>query len=131
VLTDAQALVASAALTWAMLITASSMRSRLWTLSGARVAVGNRDNVPKPSPAAERADRAAKNMLENLALFVALMVAASFAGRTGGRVTLGANVFVWARVVYWAVYVAGVPYLRTAVWSTGVLGLAAIGSSLF
>src|SRR5262245_51268856 len=74
-MTEMTALVASALLTWLMLGTASLLRSKGWTTPGMRIAFGNRDDVPEPSPLAGRADRAAGNMLENLAIFTALIVA--------------------------------------------------------
>jgi uncharacterized MAPEG superfamily protein len=68
-------------------------------------------------------------MLENLVLFVALIVAVG--GREPARVELGATVFVIARVVYWPVYLAGIRGLRTVVWGVGVIGLAIIASAGF
>ena len=44
-------------------------------------------------------------------------------------VELGGLVFVIARVVYFPVYLIGVPGLRTAVWSVGVVGVGMIGAS--
>ena len=32
--------------------------------------------------------------------------------------------FFWARLTYWPVYLAGIVYLRTAVWAVSILGLA-------
>jgi uncharacterized MAPEG superfamily protein len=42
---------------------------------------------------------------------------------------LGAVVFVVARIVYWPIYLAGIPGLRTAVWTVGVVGLAVLASA--
>jgi uncharacterized MAPEG superfamily protein len=122
-LTDVQALIFSALLTWAMLVTASFLRNRLWTPSGMKLGMGNRDDVPEPTPLAARADRAAKNMLENLVLFVCVVVAARYAGAPAEQVNLGSTIFFWARLLYFGVYLAGIAYLRTAVWAVAVLGL--------
>ena len=116
-------MLAAAVLAWVMLISASMLRSR----GDLKVATGNRDDVPKPTALADRADRAAKNMLENLVLFVALVVAVG--GRNPARAQLGAEIFVIARVVYWFIYLAGVPVVRTLVWSVGIVGLAILGSA--
>jgi uncharacterized MAPEG superfamily protein len=128
-LTDAQSLVFSALLALAMLLVASLWRARAWTPDGMKVAFGNRERMPEGSPAAARADRAARNMIESLALFAAMMLAARLGGadHDGSRVTLGANVFFWSRVAYWPVYVAGIAYVRTLLWSVAVLGLAMVG----
>src|SRR5262245_44388046 len=95
-----QALLASAGLTSIMILCASSMRSRMWTFSGMKIAFGNRDRMPEPSPAVARADRAAKNMLENMVLFVAVAAGFTLSGHAAGRASLGATIFFWARVVY-------------------------------
>ena len=127
---DLYYLGASALLTWIMIITASGLRAMAAGKNTMAVAVGNRDNLPPPSPLAGRADRAAKNMLENLLLFAVLVLAAHIAGVLGPRVALGAQIFFWARLVYWFVYLAGIAYLRTAVWAVGLAGLAIIFSAL-
>ncbi len=128
-MTDLTYLVYSAVLTWFMLVTASILRSRGWTPPGLVVAFGNRDNVPEPSPLAARADRAAKNMLENLVLLAALIAAARFSGASTERVTQGAALFFWARVAYFGVYVAGLAYVRTAIWGVSVAGLVLIAAA--
>jgi uncharacterized MAPEG superfamily protein len=115
--------LSAAILTWLMIMTASALRTR----GDLRLAAGNRDALPPPTAVAERADRAAKNMLENLVLFVALVVAVG--GRHPDRAVLGAEVFVVARIVYWPIYLAGIPGLRTAVWTVGVVGLAVLASA--
>lgn len=112
-------------LTWLMIMTASALRTR----GNLRLGLGNRDALPPPTAVAERADRAAKNMLENLVLFVTLVVAVG--GRQPARAELGAEVFLIARVVYWPIYLAGIPGLRTAVWTVGVVGLVLLASAGF
>lgn len=59
-------------------------------------------------------------------LFAALVLVAVLAGRTNAMTLLGAQIFVWARLAYALVYMAGVPWLRTAVWFASVIGLALI-----
>lgn len=127
-MTAGNALVFSAGLAWLMLMAASLARSKAWTPSGMKAAFGNRGETPEVSPAVGRADRAAKNMLESLPLFVAVVGAAHIAGQAGNEMTQqGATLYFWARVAYWGVYVLGIPYLRTVVWFVGVVGMARIG----
>lgn len=127
---------ASTVLTWVMLLVASLLRTHGWTPAGMKLAFGNRDNLPAATALAGRADRAAKNMVENLVLLAALVLAAHLALATEGaaalpaRVALGAMVFFWARLVYFGLYLAGVPVLRTVAWAVSVVGLALIGSVL-
>jgi uncharacterized MAPEG superfamily protein len=122
-MTDLHYLVLSAALTWLMVMTASSLRTRLWTPAGMRLAFGNRERMPEPSPLAARADRAARNMLENFPLFLAVLLAAHLAHAPAETLRLGAAIFFWARLVYFVVYVAGVPYVRSVVWGVSLVGL--------
>jgi len=127
---DLKWLLASVVLAWLMLIAASLYRARAWTPTGLKLAFGNRDDLPPPSPMAGRADRAARNMLESLILFSALLLAAHAAGQAGARVLLGAQLFFWGRLAYAPLYWAGIPYLRTAAWGVAVAGMVLVGSVL-
>ncbi|HEY8023367.1 MAG TPA: MAPEG family protein [Burkholderiaceae bacterium] len=119
-----------AIVTWLMLLVASMLRARGWTFPGIMLAFGNRDNLPEPSALAGRAERAARNTLENFVLFAALALAAHAAGATGQRAEMGAEIFFWARLVYIPVYLIGLPFLRTAVYFVSIAGLAMIASVL-
>jgi uncharacterized MAPEG superfamily protein len=116
-------------LTWAVVLTFVQM---LIAVSGATLQVGlpmlagNRDNLPPFTGWVARAQRAHHNMLENLVLFAALVLIAVIANKTNDKTLLGAQIFLWARVAYAAVYLAGIPWLRTGVWTVSVVGLALI-----
>lgn len=125
-MTPSTSLVVSAVLTFVMLLVASLARAKAWTLSGFILALGNRDNVPEPTPFAARADRASKNMLEGLVLFAALLLAASSAHVADSALAQPCAIFVYARVAYALVYWAGIKYLRTIVWAVSITGLSAI-----
>ena len=73
-----------------------------------------------------RIGRTLANHGEGAALFVplALCVAALDAASWGTAV--GAQVFVVSRVAYSALYVFGVPYVRSAAWMAGVAGTAMV-----
>jgi uncharacterized MAPEG superfamily protein len=122
-MTDVHLLLLGAFVTWASLMLAAVLRSRSWTPAGQKLAFGNREAMPEPSPIAGRAQRAALNNLENLALFIAAFVAARLAGAAPEAVLPGAHLFVWGRVAYVGVYLAGIPYLRTLVWLVSVIGI--------
>lgn len=128
---DLHYLLLSTALAWLMLVLASMLRARGWTPAGMQVTFGNRDQLPDISPLAARGDRAAKNMLENLLLFVCALAAARLAGADPQQVTTGAALFFWARVVYAALYLAGIAYVRTMVWLLSVAGIAWIMVAAF
>jgi len=118
-----------ALLIWAVLLTFVQM---LIAVSGATLQVGlpalagNREGLAPCTGWAGRAARAHHNMLESLVLFAALVLIAVVAGKTNSTTLLGAQLFFWARLVYAVVYLAGIPWLRTAVWFVSVIGLALI-----
>jgi uncharacterized MAPEG superfamily protein len=117
--TDIHCLVASAVLTWIMVMVAAELHTPTWTRAGAKLAFGNRDALPPASPLAARADRAAKNMLENMVVFTALVVAARAAGADA---SLGATIFFVARAAYFPIYLAGIVYVRSLVWGVSLVG---------
>src|SRR5919108_1701017 len=104
-----------ALLVWAAVLTFVQM---LIAVLGATAQVGlpalagNREGLAPCTGWAGRAARAHHNMLENLVLFAALVLAAVVAGRTNATTLLGAQIFFWARLAYAVVYVAGIPWLR-------------------
>ena len=114
---------------WSVLLTFVQM---LLAVSGATLQVGlptlagNREGLAPCTGWAGRAARAHHNMLESLVLFAALVLTAVVAGRTNSATLLGAQIFFWARLAYAVIYVAGIPWLRTAVWFVSVIGLAII-----
>src|SRR5262249_37639078 len=84
---------------------------------------GNRENMPELTGLAGRAQRAHRNMLENLVLFAALVLIAQLTGRTNALTQVGAMLFFWGRVAYAVIYIAGIPWLRTGAWAVSILGL--------
>jgi len=124
-MTTVQALVWSGILTFLMLLLDLVFRTQAWSPSGVMIAFGNREAVVAPLGVGGRADRAAKNMIEAMVMFLALVLAASVAGKAP-QAAMGATVFFWARLVYWPVYLAGIPVLRTLVWLVSIIGLILI-----
>ena len=116
-------------LLWAVALTFAQM---LVAVSAATLQVGlptlagNREGLPEFKGWTGRAFRAHRNMLESLVLFAALVLIAVAAGKTNSTTLLGAQLFFWARLVYAGVYVAGIPWLRTAVWTVSAVGLVLI-----
>lgn len=120
-------------LVWAVVLAFVQM---LVAVAGATLQVGlptlagNRDGLAPCTGWAGRAQRAHHNMLENLLLFTALVLAAVVSQRTNSTTLLGAQIFFWARLAYALVYVIGIPWLRTGVWAVSVAGLIMIFSRL-
>ena len=124
-------LLASTLLYWLMLMYASLAHARGWTIPGMLLALGNRDKMPDRTAALGRADRAAKNMGENLLIFAIVALAAVSIGAPREKVLLGGQIFFFARLLYWPVYLVGIPYLRTLVWAVALGGVAVITMAFF
>jgi uncharacterized MAPEG superfamily protein len=101
-----------------------------FTQVGLMKLVGNREDMPKLSGWAGRAERAHLNMLQNLVLFAALVLVAVVTNRTNDMTLLGAQLFIWGRVAYAIIYLAGLPWLRTLSWFVSVIGLVLIFAQL-
>lgn len=91
---------------------------------------GNREPTPEVTGFAGRARRAHRNMMENLPLFIALVLIAQVAGKANAMTLLGAQLFFWSRLAYAVIYLAGVPWLRTLAWLVSVVGLILIFAQL-
>ena len=113
-----------ALLTWLTILAASLVRARGWTFAGTMFMFGNRDNPPAATALAGRAERTARNTMENFVLFAVIALVAHAAGANSPQVATGATLFFWSRVLFIPVYYAGILYLRTAVWLASIVGLA-------
>jgi len=90
---------------------------------GLMTLIGNREGFPEVKGWGGRAARAHRNMIENLVLFAALVLALAVAGKSNDATVLGAQIFFWGRVAYAAIYLAGIPWARTGAWTVSVIGL--------
>ena len=125
--TELSLLAWSVLLLLVMTLTGSVVRGHGWTPAGVMKLAGNRDDLPLANTGfAGRADRAWRNMSDGLVMFATLVLAANAAGISNENTVLGAQLFFWARLVYFPVYLIGIPYLRTVVWIVSVVGLAII-----
>ena len=93
--------------------------------------LGNRAEPLKLPEWAARAKRAHLNLVENLAPFAILVLAAQVSGKANGMTALGAEIFFLARVAHVAVYTAGIIGVRTAVFFVGTAGELLILIQLF
>jgi len=75
---------------------------------------------PKPlSPWAERAKKAHYNAVENLVVFAAAVLVLNAVGISNDATIIACTVYFWARLVHYAVYTAGIPWLRTLSYTVG------------
>jgi uncharacterized MAPEG superfamily protein len=116
-------------LLWAVALTVVQM---LIAVTGATLQVGlpklagNREGMPPLTGWVGRAERAHYNMLESLVLFAALVLILVLTNKTNSTTLIGAQLFVWARLAYAVIYLAGIPWLRTLVWFVSMIGHALI-----
>ncbi|MCJ9674203.1 MULTISPECIES: MAPEG family protein [unclassified Neorhizobium] len=81
---------------------------------------------------AGRAARASKNFQETYPAFVGLLLGVAFAGDdASGWGLIGGWIWLISRVVYIPLYMGGVPYIRSLVWTVSLIGLLAMTIALF
>ena len=88
--------------------------------------VGPRDEDLKPAAMAGRADRAYRNLLESLPVFAIAVLIVESAGANDFWTALGAQIFFWARLAFVPAYLSGLPWVRTLIWNTSMVGLVMI-----
>jgi uncharacterized MAPEG superfamily protein len=89
--------------------------------------VGNRDGETKPlTEIAARADRASRNFRETFPFFAAAILVLAVHGAFDPKTAIAAQLYFWARAAYLAIYLVGVPYLRTLVWAASIVGLVTL-----
>ena len=65
-------------------------------------------------------------MLESIAVFAILVLSANLMNISNDMTVLGAQLFFWSRVAFSIIYVAGIPWVRTAAWGVSLVGLILI-----
>jgi uncharacterized MAPEG superfamily protein len=100
------------------LLTMPPLFARASVPGGIRWIFYNRDTVLEGvAPWGERAVRAHSNMADNLAIYAGVIVIAHLTGAANETTAIASTAILAARVLHAAVYIAGVPYLRTAVFA--------------
>jgi uncharacterized MAPEG superfamily protein len=99
---------------------ASLQRGYMWTASA-------RDEVvPALTGLAGRLHRALRNFIETFPLFAAAVLTAHVAGTHSWMTEWGAHLYFGARLIYVALYAAGVFLARSLVWNAATLGIVLI-----
>ncbi len=124
---DLKYLLFSVLLTFVLVLIAASAA----TLAvGLPTLAGNREGLGEMPGFAGRAKRLHLNMIENMVLFIPLVLIAVVAQKTNAMTAMGALVFFWARLVHALIYLLGVPWLRTVAWAVSVIGMVMIAVQL-
>jgi uncharacterized MAPEG superfamily protein len=84
------------------------------------------EELPPPNPISGRTMRAQENFLETFPIAIVALLGVVIAGRTSATTALGGWIWLGARVVYLPLYAAGIPVIRTIVWTIGMIGLGMV-----
>jgi len=85
------------------------------------------DPTPRPVPFwGMRANRAYVNAVESFAPFAALVIVVHLAGKANATTAFLATSFFWLRLAHAVVYLLGVPYVRTVVFTLGYVAVIGI-----
>jgi uncharacterized MAPEG superfamily protein len=83
------------------------------------------DPAPRPLPPwGKRADRTYINAVETFAPFAALVIAVHLAGKANAMSAFWAMAYFWLRLAHAAVYLLGIPYVRTLIFTLGYVATA-------
>lgn len=95
-------------------------------------ALGPRDDTGAPlGKIGGRLERAYQNFLETFPFFAAAVLLAHAMDKSTPHSVLGAQIYVWARLLYIPVYVLGIPFLRTLIWLGGLAGILMVMSAIW
>lgn len=85
------------------------------------------DPTPRPLPLwGKRADRTYLNAVEVFAPFAALVLIAHVTGKASSMTAFWAMAFFWLRLAHAVVYLLGIPYIRTVVFTLGFISIAGL-----
>jgi uncharacterized MAPEG superfamily protein len=98
---------------------------------GVPMMAGNRDALGPPSPFVARAKRCADNHIENIVLFAPLVLIAGQIDAFSPMTALGAQLFAGGRVAHAALYLFGVPWVRSLAFAVSLTGAALVALALF
>ena len=97
---------------------------------GLSTAAGNQHDIAPWTGWNDRLNRAIRNLMEAIAIFVPIVIAVQIAGLNNETTAMGAQIFVIARIAHAVVYTLGIPWVRTAAWFVGVVGIIMVASPL-
>jgi uncharacterized MAPEG superfamily protein len=96
-----------------------------WNLSS------RNQELPPPKGIAGRLNRAAENFKETFPFFIAAVVLIQFLGRNNSVTAIGAQLYLYGRILYIPVYAFDITHVRTAVWSVATFSILLVLSGVF
>jgi uncharacterized MAPEG superfamily protein len=125
---ELQLLFWSAVLGLAQLLIAAALSTRD---KGVAHNLSPRDSEGAPvSVLTGRMQRAFANFKETFVIFAVAVLLVTVLSRESELSVWGAHLYFWARLLYVPVYAAGIPGLRSAIWTVSLLGIVLILLSL-
>jgi uncharacterized MAPEG superfamily protein len=95
-------------------------------------AAGPRDEPGAPlGKFGGRLDRVYRNFMETFAFFAAAVLLAHALDKSTANSVLGAQIYIWARILYIPAYVFGIPFLRTLIWTASLVGIIMVMSAIW
>ena len=82
--------------------------------------------LPPANVMSGRTMRAQANFQETFPIAIVALLGVVLANRTSEWTALGGWIWLGARVIYLPLYAAGVPVVRTIVWTISIVGLAMV-----
>lgn len=78
-----------------------------------------------------RLERAYKNFIETFPFFLGAVLLAHALGKSTHTSVLGAEIYLWARVLYVPAYVIAIPFTRTLVWIVSFVGILMVLAAIW
>ena len=103
---------------------------RVLFAAGPAATMSSRDALPDFTAKQRRDERALANLGEALMIFAPLVLIAAHLGVESAMTRYGAEVFFGARLAHAIFYLAGVPYVKSASYIAGLVGMGMIASQL-
>jgi uncharacterized MAPEG superfamily protein len=95
-------------------------------------AAGPRDEPGAPlGKFGGRLDRVYRNFMETFVFFAAAVLLAHTLDKSTANSVLGAQIYIWARIIYIPAYVFGIPFLRTLIWTASLVGIVMVMSAIW
>ncbi|WP_309663087.1 MAPEG family protein [Sphingomonas sp.] len=81
------------------------------------------ESLPAPNPLVGRLTRAQANFAETFPIAIVALIGVGVAGRTSEWTAIGGWIWLGARLVYLPLYAAGIPVVRTLVYTISMIGI--------
>jgi uncharacterized MAPEG superfamily protein len=75
--------------------------------------------------------RAWKNFVETFPLFAVAVLLVNALDKHTATSALGAQIYIWARLLYVPAYVFAVPFTRTLIWTASLVGIVMVLAAIW